>query len=270
MSVLCSQLVPTAPKWLRNQLLQIQDNVSDQAFIVSYLTMPLFLCIFLFHSFFASVTVPTLLHPSVLTIFPHQDGVTIGLEVLLPKDAKLHSETNSPLQYDVFLYKVANNGDSASPSQAPPTHSANSYSSSHPMPKSPKTSKVPKSPKHTKEDPPSSREPLSGRHSSPGRHPSPSRDSAPGCYSSPTCHPSSHHSPSGYKCMPTSSSIPPELRRPRGRSQAPGSERSGTGREYQSAHIRPSPSSPHLTQPPPSPSRVKYSPVSTRSLPPLS
>ncbi|XP_035849091.1 chondroitin sulfate proteoglycan 5b isoform X5 [Sander lucioperca] len=199
-----------------------------------------------------------------------EDGVTIGLEVLLPKDAKLHSETNSPLQYDVFLYKVANNGDSASPSQAPPTHSANSYSSSHPMPKSPKTSKVPKSPKHTKEDPPSSREPLSGRHSSPGRHPSPSRDSAPGCYSSPTCHPSSHHSPSGYKCMPTSSSIPPELRRPRGRSQAPGSERSGTGREYQSAHIRPSPSSPHLTQPPPSPSRVKYSPVSTRSLPPLS
>ncbi|XP_078123824.1 chondroitin sulfate proteoglycan 5b [Sander vitreus] len=204
-----------------------------------------------------------------------EDGVTIGLEVLLPKDAKLHSETNSPLQYDVFLYKVANNGDSASPSQAPATHSANSYSSSHPMPKSPKTSKVPKSPKHTKEDPPSSLEPLSGRHSSPGRHspgrhPSPSRDSAPGCHSSPTCHPSSHHSTSGYKCMPTSSSIPPELRRPRGRSQAPGSERSGTGREYQSAHIRPSPSSPHLTQPPPSPSRVKYSPVSTRSLPPLS
>ncbi|XP_028452668.1 chondroitin sulfate proteoglycan 5b [Perca flavescens] len=205
-----------------------------------------------------------------------EDGVTIGLEVLLPKDAKLHSEANSPRQYDVFLYKVANNGDSASPSQAPPTHSANSYSSSHPMPKSPKSSKVPKSPKHTKEDPPSSREPLSGRHSSPdrhsspGRHPSPGRDSGPGCYSSPTGHPSSHHSPSRYKCMPTSSSIPPELRRPRGRSQAPGTECSGTGRKYQSGHIRPSPSSPHLTQPPPSPSRVKYSPVSTRSLPPLS
>ncbi|XP_032390849.1 chondroitin sulfate proteoglycan 5b isoform X8 [Etheostoma spectabile] len=204
-----------------------------------------------------------------------EDGVTIGLEVLLPKDAKLHSETHSPLQYNVFLYKVANNGDSAFPNQAPPTHSANSYSpsSSHPMPKSAKTSKkskVPKSPKHTKEDPPSGCEPLSGRHSSPGRHPSPSRNSAPGCYSSPTCHPSSHHSPSRYKCMPTSSSTPPELRKPRGRSQAPDSERSGTGREHQSGRLRPSPSSPHLTQPPPSPSRVKYSPVSTRSLPPLS
>ncbi|KAG8005162.1 Chondroitin sulfate proteoglycan 5, partial [Nibea albiflora] len=214
-----------------------------------------------------------------------EDGVTIDLEVLLPKDAKFHAETNPPLQYDVFLYKVANNGDSASPIKPPPTHNTNSYSSSHPMPKSPKTPKtpkVPKSPKHAKEHLPSNREPLSGRHSSPGRHhspgrhpspcrhPSPSRHSAPGCYSSPTCHPSSHHSPSQYKCMPTSSSTPPPLRRPRGRSQAPGSQCSGTGREYQSGHIRPSPSSPHLTQPPPSPSRMKYSPVSTRSLPPLS
>ncbi|KAE8282087.1 Chondroitin sulfate proteoglycan [Larimichthys crocea] len=134
------------------------------------------------------------------------DGVTIGLEVLLPKDAKLHAETNPPLQYDVFLYKVANNGHS--PIKPPPTHNINSYSSSHPMPKSPKTPKspkVPKSPKHAKEHPPSNREPLSGRHSSPGRHhspgrhpspcrhPSPSRHSAPECYSSPTCHPSSHH-----------------------------------------------------------------------------
>ncbi|XP_070840417.1 chondroitin sulfate proteoglycan 5b isoform X2 [Chaetodon trifascialis] len=211
-----------------------------------------------------------------------EDGVTIGLEVLLPKDAKLHAETSSPLQYDVFLYKLANNGDSASPSQALPTHSSNSYSSSHPMTKSPKTPKTPKSPKvsksprHTKEHPPSNRESLSGRHSSPSRHPSPGRQpspgrhSAPGCYSSPTRHPSAHHSPSQYKCMPTSSSTPPQLRRPRGRSQAPGSERSGTGREYQCGYIRPSPSSPHLTQPPPSPSRMKCSPVSTRSLPPLS
>ncbi|XP_045915110.1 chondroitin sulfate proteoglycan 5b [Micropterus dolomieu] len=210
-----------------------------------------------------------------------EDGVTIGLEVLLPKDAKLHAETSPPLQYDVFLYKVAGNGDSASPSHAPPTHSANSYSSCHPMPKSPKTPKTPKSPKvHKSYKSPKhlsgNREPLSGRHSSPGRnsspgrHPSQSRHSAPGCYSSPTCHPSSHQSPSHYKCMPTSSSTPPQLRRPRGRSQAHGSEHSGTGREYQSGHIRPSPSSPHLTQPPPSPSRVKYSPVSTRSLPPLS
>ncbi|XP_068558628.1 chondroitin sulfate proteoglycan 5b isoform X2 [Cebidichthys violaceus] len=212
-----------------------------------------------------------------------EDEVTIGLQVLLPKEAKLHSETSSPLQYDVFLYKVADNGDSASPSQAP--HTANSYSS-HPIPKSPKTpktpksAKVPKSPKstkHTKEHPPSNHEPLSGsrsspsRHPSPGHHPSPSHHSTPINYSSPTCHPSSHHSPSQYKCMPTSSSsTPPQLRRPRGRSQGPGSECSGTGREYQSGHLRPSPSSPHLTQPPPSPSRAKYSPVSTRSLPPLS
>nr|XP_019945940.1 PREDICTED: chondroitin sulfate proteoglycan 5-like isoform X1 [Paralichthys olivaceus] len=216
-----------------------------------------------------------------------EDGVTIGLEVLLPKEAKLHSETSPPLQYDVFLYKVVNNGDSASPSQAPPSHSANS--TSHHIPKSPKTPKMPKSPKspkvsksskspkHTKEHSPINREPLSVRHSSPGRHsstahhPSRSRHSAPGCYSSPTCHPSSHHSPSQYKCMPTSASTPPQMRRPRGRSQGPDPERSGTGREHHSGHIRPSPSSPHLTQPPPSPScRAKYSPVSTRSLPPLS
>lgn len=228
------------------------------------------------------MAVPTLLHPSLLTIFPHQDGVTIGLEVLLPKEAKLHADTGPPLQYDVFLYKVANNGESASPSKVLPTHSTNSYPSSHPMPKSPKTPKtpkspkVPKSPKHTKEQPPSNREPLSGRpsspgrHTSPGRHPSPSRHSAPGCYSSPTCHPSSHHSPSQYKHMPTSSSTPSQLRQPRGRSQASVSECSATGREYQRGHIRPSPSSPHLTQPPPSPSRMKCSPVSTRSLPPLS
>ncbi|XP_031709901.1 chondroitin sulfate proteoglycan 5b isoform X4 [Anarrhichthys ocellatus] len=206
-----------------------------------------------------------------------EDEVTIGLQVLLPKEAKLHSETSSPLQYDVFLYKVADTGDSASPSQAPHTRSANS---SQPIPKSPKTPKTPKSakvpkspksPKHTKEHPPSNHEPLSGKRSSPSLHPSPSHHSTPIGYSSPTCHPSSHHPPSQYKCMPTSSSsTPPQLRRPRGRLQGPGSECSRTGREYQSGHLRPSPSSPHLNQPPPSPSRVKYSPVSTRSLPPLS
>lgn len=226
---------------------------------------------------FASVTLPALLQSSLLAIFLHQDGVTIGLEVLLPKDAKLHSESRPPLEYDVFLYKVVNNGDSASPSQAPPIHSTDIYSTSHPIAKSPKSPKThkspkvpksPKSPKHGKEQPPSNHKPLSGRHSSPSRHPSPgrhpslSRHSAPGCYSSPTCHPSSHHSSSQYKCMLTST--PPQLRQP------PGSERSGTGRECQGGHIRPSPSSPHLTQPPPSPSKVKYSPVSTRSLPPLS
>ncbi|KAI4818076.1 hypothetical protein KUCAC02_011441 [Chaenocephalus aceratus] len=148
-----------------------------------------------------------------------EDGVTIDLEVLLPKEAKLHSETDSPLQYDVFLYKVPNSEDSTSPIHAPPTQSGNSYSSSHPMPKSPKTPKTPKvhkSPKHSREHSHSSREAL-----------------------------------------------------PRGRSQALGSERSGTGRE-QGGHLHPSPSSPHLTQPSPSPSRVKCSPVSTRSLPVLS
>lgn len=220
---------------------------------------------------FASVTVPTLLHPSLFTVFPHQDGVTIGLEVLLPKEAKLHPDSNPPLQYDVFLYKVANNGESTSPS--------NAYSSSHPMPKSPKTPKTPKSPKspkHTKGQSSSNCEPLSGRHSSPGlhpspgRHPSPSRHSAPGYYPPTSCPPSSHHSPSQYKRMPTSSSTPPPLRRPRGRSQASISECSASGRECLGGNIRPSPSSPHLTQLPPSPSRMKCSPVSTRSLPPLS
>ncbi|XP_047461163.1 chondroitin sulfate proteoglycan 5-like isoform X2 [Mugil cephalus] len=213
-----------------------------------------------------------------------EDGVTIGLEVLLPKDAKLHPEANPPLQYDVFLYKYANNGDTTSPSQGPTSHS-NSYAASHPVSKSPKTPKTPKSPKtpktskspkHKKERSPSNREPLSARHSSParhhspGRHHSPSRHSAPGCYSSPpTCHPSTHHSPSQYKCMASCSSTPPQLRRPRGRCPGPGSSHPGTGGEYQHGHIYPSPSSPHLTQPPPSPSTVKYSPVSTRSLPPL-
>ncbi|XP_029976157.1 chondroitin sulfate proteoglycan 5b isoform X1 [Salarias fasciatus] len=213
-----------------------------------------------------------------------EDGVTIGLEVLLPKEAKLHPETGAPLQYDVFLYKVANNGDGASPSQGPPAHSPSSHSTPHPprspktprtprTPKSPKMPKSPKSPRHGREHPPGNREPLSGRHSSPcrnpspGRHPSPSRHSAPGCYSSPGCHPFPPHSPSQYKCVPAYPSTPPQLRRPRGRSQAPGSE--AAERECRSGHIRPSPSSPHLTQPPPSPSRVKYNPVSTRSLPPL-
>ncbi|XP_029918725.1 uncharacterized protein LOC115367213 isoform X2 [Myripristis murdjan] len=228
-----------------------------------------------------------------------EDGVTIGLELLLPKEAKLHSETSPPLQYDVFLYKLANNGDSTSHSQAPHTHTSNSYSSSHPIPKSPKSpkspklpkspkspktskvpkspkspkiSKVPKSPKHVREHQPSSRKPLSGRHSSPCRdpspvhHPQPSRHSAPGSYSSSNCHPASHQSASQYQYQPTfSTTTPPQLRRPRGRSQAP-----GVGRESQGGHIHPSPSSPHLTQPPPSPSSVKCSPVSTRSLPPLS
>ncbi|TNN85830.1 hypothetical protein EYF80_004077 [Liparis tanakae] len=202
-----------------------------------------------------------------------EDEVTIGLEVLLPKEAKLHSETSSPLQYDVFLYKVANNGDSASPSQAPHTRSATS-NSSQPIPKSPKppmtpksakVPKSPKSPKNTKERS-SNHDPLPGRHPSPCRHPSPGRHPSPSRQSTPS---GSHHSLSHNKCMPTSST-PPQLRRPRGRSPRPGSECSGTGREYQTGHIRPSPSSPHLTQPPPSPSRVKYSPVSTRSLPLLS
>ncbi|XP_033949755.1 chondroitin sulfate proteoglycan 5b isoform X1 [Pseudochaenichthys georgianus] len=206
-----------------------------------------------------------------------EDGVTIGLEVLLPKEAKLHSETGSPLQYDVFLYKVPNSEDSTSPIHAPPTQSGNSYSSSHPMPKSPKSPKTPKvhkSPKHSREHSHSSREALSGRHASPGRHPSPGHHPSPSRHSAPSsCHPPSHHSPSRYTSFPpsssSSSSTPPELRRPRGRSQALGSECSWTGRE-QGGHLHPSPSSPHLTQPSPSPSRVKCSPVSTRSLPVLS
>nr|XP_020462632.1 chondroitin sulfate proteoglycan 5-like isoform X2 [Monopterus albus] len=194
-----------------------------------------------------------------------EDGATIGLEVLLPKEAKLHSETSPSLQYDVFLYKVAKNG--------------NSYSTSHLIPKSPKSPKTPKTPKspkrpkspksqkHTKEHSPSCHEPLSGWYSSPvchwspRCHPSPSRHSAPGCYSSLTQHSSSHHFPSH---MPTST--PPQLCQ----TQAPDSESSGTGRRYKRGHIHPSPSSPHLTQPPPSPSSVKYTPVSTRSLPLLS
>ncbi|XP_074542757.1 uncharacterized protein LOC141802874 isoform X2 [Halichoeres trimaculatus] len=205
-----------------------------------------------------------------------EDGVTIGLEVLLPKDAKLHPETKGPLQYDVFLYKVgANNGDPSADSCSPhPMPRSPKVSKSPKTPTTPKTPKVPESPRSTKEQAHSPREPLSGRHSSPccpypspNRQPSPNPCSVPGCYFSPTCPPSSHHSPSQFKGMPTSSSSP-QLRRPRGRSEGPGSEYEESEREI--SHIRPSPSSPHLTQPPPSPSRVKYNPASTHSLPPLS
>ncbi|KAJ0055006.1 hypothetical protein NL108_008723, partial [Boleophthalmus pectinirostris] len=205
-----------------------------------------------------------------------EDGVTIGLEVLLPKEAKRHSDSN-PLQYDVFLYKVANNGDSVQ---------TEVYGATHPNSKSPKTPrsskshkhKSPKSPKRSGDKSAHSREPLTERHSSPGyqhspsHHPSPSaRHSAPGCYSSPSGH-QSHHTPSQYKCTASSSSTtPPQLRRPKGRLQMPGSLHSAhNAQSPQRRHIHPSPSSPHLTQPPPSPTRVKYSPVSTRSLPPLS
>ncbi|XP_036000946.1 chondroitin sulfate proteoglycan 5 isoform X2 [Fundulus heteroclitus] len=196
-----------------------------------------------------------------------EDGVTIGLEVLLPKEAKLHSEVSPPLQYDVFLYKVANNGDSTSRGQG----TAPNFSISHPIPKSPKT---PKSPKPTTEHPCHSQEPISGRHSSPNRHssagghPSPSRHSAPGCYSSPACHPASPHASSHQKCLPTLLSTPPQLRSPR--VGAPNSGRSARWRDYQSGPIRSSPSSPHLSQPPSSPSRARCGAVSTRSLPPLS
>uniref|UniRef100_A0A3B5RF32 Chondroitin sulfate proteoglycan 5b n=1 Tax=Xiphophorus maculatus TaxID=8083 RepID=A0A3B5RF32_XIPMA len=189
-----------------------------------------------------------------------EDGVTIGLEVLLPKEAKLHQEVSPPLQYDVFLYKVANNGDSTSHSQGAPSNSP----VSQPVPKSPKT---PKSPKVTTGA-------VSGRHSSPsrhslsGRHPSPSRHPAPGCYSSPACHPNSPHASSQQKCLPGLSATPPQQRSPRG--GAPNSERSARWRDHQSGPIHSSPSSPHLTQLPPSPSRAKCSAVSTRSLPPLS
>lgn len=189
---------------------------------------------FLFFTFFIIfiLWLSLLLHPSVLTILQHQDGVTIGLEVLLPKEAKLHSDVSSPLQYDVFLYKVANNADSSCHSQGAPSNS----SISHPLPKSPK---APRSP--------------NPHHSSSGGHPSPSRHSAPGCYSSPICHPFSS---------------PTQLCSPRG--AAPNSGRSPRWRDYQSRPIRSSPSSPHLTRPPPSPSRAKCIAVSTRSLPPLS
>ncbi|KAM4724764.1 uncharacterized protein FYW61_013065 isoform 4-T4 [Anableps anableps] len=189
-----------------------------------------------------------------------EDGVTIGLEVLLPKEAKLHSDVSPPLQYDVFLYKVANNGESTSHSQGAPSNSP----ISQPIPKSPKTPKSPKSPKLTPG-------PISGRHSSPNRHssaarhPSPSRHSEPGCYSSPIGHPNSPHISSQQKCLSTT---PPQLHSPRG--GAPNSERSARWRDYQSGPIRSSPSSPHLTQLPPSPSRAKCGAVSTRSLPPLS
>ncbi|XP_037119224.1 chondroitin sulfate proteoglycan 5b isoform X1 [Syngnathus acus] len=162
-----------------------------------------------------------------------EDGVTIGLEVLLPKDAKLRTEKSSPLQYDVFLYKMANNGD--------PTATNSHGSASHHANKSPKSAKsASKSPKRSEDH----REPLSGRHSSPFLHPSPG---SPRGYSASTRHQSTRHS---HRSRP-SSSYYPEV-------------------EREDGHIRPSPSSPHLTQPSSSPSRAKCSPVSTRSLPPLS
>ncbi|XP_034016324.1 chondroitin sulfate proteoglycan 5-like isoform X2 [Thalassophryne amazonica] len=170
-----------------------------------------------------------------------EDGATLGLEVLLPKDAKLHPQTSPPLQYD----KLADSEDPASVSSSafsshaitPPT----ATSSNHP--KSPKTQKLstasesPRSPKDAQD--------------------APRVDCDPDHQSSLSCH-SVHHS------IPAnpSSSTPPSLRRPKGH---PASGFFGSG-----GHIYPSPSSPHLGQPPPSPSRVKCSPVSTRSLPPLS
>ncbi|XP_053719273.1 chondroitin sulfate proteoglycan 5-like isoform X1 [Synchiropus splendidus] len=175
-----------------------------------------------------------------------EDGVTIGLEVLLPKEAKLHTDSSAPLQYDVFLYKVPNNGDPA-----------NSHPSTHLMSKSPKHSKA-SSVRHS----------SPGCDLSPGRHPTTSRHSAPGCYSAPASHAASHSTQ--YKCQSSSSTTPPQLRRPRGRSQERGPRQPGMEMEHQRGHIRPSPSSPHLCQPPSSPSRMKSSPVSTRSLPPLS
>ncbi|XP_061738755.1 chondroitin sulfate proteoglycan 5b isoform X4 [Nerophis ophidion] len=153
-----------------------------------------------------------------------EDGVTIGLEVLLPKEAKLHPQKSPPLHYDVFLYKVANNGDSAAPNaHSPASHHA-------------KRAKV------QKKDPYQG----TGRHSTPFLQPSSGlhRHSAPGGYSTPVC----HHTPKG---RPSSSYC--------------------SGMKREDGHIRSSPSSPHLTHPPSSPSsRVKCSPLSTRSLPPLS
>lgn len=188
----------------------------------------------------------------------HQDGVTIGLEVLLPKEAKLHAaEAGSPLQYDVFLYKVANNSDSAS--KAPPPHGKNTCNP--PVPKSAKT------PKQNQEG----HDPWCVRHTPPGRHASPGCHASPGRHASPRRHRSFQYSPSHYRRGPapcSSSLTPPQLRRPRGRSQASISECCPA--ECHQGHMRPSPSSPHLTQPPASPSRAKCSPASTRSLPPLS
>lgn len=194
----------------------------------------------------------------------HQEGVTIGLEVLLPKEAKLHaSEAGPPLQYDVFLYKVANNGDSASPGKAPPPQSHNSYN--------PQVPKSPKTPKHSQEHSPRGHDPWCVRHTSPGRQTSPGRHVSPGHHPFPSHHSSSYYSPSHFRRgpVPCSTSLtPPQIRRPRGRSQASVSECCPA--DCHRSHMRPSPSSPHLTQPPASPSRVKCSPASTRSLPPLS
>ncbi|XP_077600090.1 chondroitin sulfate proteoglycan 5b isoform X3 [Stigmatopora nigra] len=149
------------------------------------------------------------------------DGVTIGLEVLLPKDVKLRPEKTPPLQYDVFLYKVGNNGE-------PPVVSNSQQQAA-------KASKNTKSPKRKHDR----HQSLSGRHSSPFLHPSPG-----GC-PAPTHHPSGRPWP---RARPSSSYYP--------------------GAECEPWRLRASPSSPHLTQS--SPSRKKCSPVSTRSLPPLS
>nr|XP_046181502.1 uncharacterized protein LOC124012111 isoform X3 [Oncorhynchus gorbuscha] len=47
-----------------------------------------------------------------------QDGVTIGLQLLLPKEAKLRPEASPPLHYNVFLYKK---GTSPSTTTSNPT-----------------------------------------------------------------------------------------------------------------------------------------------------
>ncbi|GAA6070268.1 chondroitin sulfate proteoglycan 5b isoform X1, partial [Tachysurus ichikawai] len=43
---------------------------------------------------------------TISTDDPEESGVTIDLELLLPKEAKTHPETSPPLHYNVFLYKL--------------------------------------------------------------------------------------------------------------------------------------------------------------------
>ncbi|XP_051991084.1 uncharacterized protein LOC127650014 isoform X2 [Xyrauchen texanus] len=52
-----------------------------------------------------------------------EGGVTIDLELLLPKEAKMHPETSPPLHYNVFLYKLPKSPKKSPVLQRPPGRS---------------------------------------------------------------------------------------------------------------------------------------------------
>ncbi|KAL0962033.1 hypothetical protein UPYG_G00334880 [Umbra pygmaea] len=205
-----------------------------------------------------------------------EEGVTIGLQLLLPKEAKLRPAASPPLQYDIFLYKkgagpssATNNtsnytnmaeGRNLSNPNALPTRMCSKTSRSYTSKSNPDLNHGPKlNHVHTKDAP------ASQNHVSPQRHrSSPSPDHSSSCINSPQ-----RASVAPYQALPHNTSPPhhplslppsPPLRTPRGRCRAP------------LVPLHPSPSSPLLryiysTNPcSPHLPRANYNPVSTYSL----